>query len=177
MATPPSIIPKRSQKTTKSTPPVEIRSNPKIRRIIADTVEEGQKRHHMKGLLELDVTQARTLIASIKKNTGAPFSFVAWLVFCVGTTVQQYPEAHCILRGNQIFLFQDVDISIIVERIIDGEPFPLVYVIRNTERKTPTEINQEIQTAKNVDQDSYLDQSNNRYQKSTKTWTKLDFTK
>ena len=35
---------------------------PDMRKIIIDTVEEGRKRHHMKGLIELDVTKALEII-------------------------------------------------------------------------------------------------------------------
>ena len=41
---------------------------PKLREMVVDTIEQGLRRHHMKGLIELDVTKAREYIARANKT-------------------------------------------------------------------------------------------------------------
>ena len=69
----------------------EERPFPKIREIIVDIVEQGLRKHHMRGLLELDVTKARESIRKHKKETGETLSFTGWIIKCIGQAVSQYP--------------------------------------------------------------------------------------
>ncbi len=45
-------------------------------------------------------------------------------------------------------MFEDVDISIVVEKTVDGSRVPLPYVIRKADKKTLCEIQDEIESAK-----------------------------
>lgn len=51
-------------------------------------------------------------------------------------------------RGNQRVLFHEVDISLLVERLVEGERVPLPVVLRNANNKTVREIHAEIEAAK-----------------------------
>jgi hypothetical protein len=52
--------------------------------MIVDTGEQGLLRHHVKGLIELDVTKGRAYIRNYKKKTGETLSFTAWIMMCIG---------------------------------------------------------------------------------------------
>jgi hypothetical protein len=55
--------------------------------MIVDTGEQGLLRHHVKGLIELDVTKGRAYIRNYKKKTGETLSFTAWIMMCIGARV------------------------------------------------------------------------------------------
>ncbi len=117
---------------------------PKSRLATTDIGQIGLKKHHMKALIELDVTEARRLIAE-RRKLSHDISFNAWLIKCISQVVTEFPELHAVRRGKrQAVIFDDVDISIMIEREIGGKKVPLPYVLRQTNLKSINEITQEI---------------------------------
>lgn len=109
----------------------------------------GLKKHHMRALIELDVTEARALIRA-KKKLSEKISFNSWLIKCICKTVEEFGEIHGIRKGKRkVVIFNDVDISIAVERDVDGKKVPLPYVIRKANEKSISEICAEIRNAQN----------------------------
>jgi pyruvate/2-oxoglutarate dehydrogenase complex dihydrolipoamide acyltransferase (E2) component len=104
----------------------------------------SRKKHHIYALLELDVTEARKLIA-IRKKEKMNISFNSWLLKCISRIVEEFKDIHGIRKGkSKIVLFKDIDISIMIEREIQGQKVPLPYVIRKTNEKSISDINEEI---------------------------------
>lgn len=68
-----------------------IESFPASRISTTDIGAVGLQKHHIKALLELDVTEARRLIAE-KKKRHENVSFNAWLLKCIGHTVAEFPQ-------------------------------------------------------------------------------------
>jgi pyruvate/2-oxoglutarate dehydrogenase complex dihydrolipoamide acyltransferase (E2) component len=125
-------------------------SFPKTRIATFDVFEAGLKQHHIKGLLELDVTEARRLIKEYRNAIKKSLSFTAWLIKTISRTLEDFQSAHAYLKGKRkLILFDDIDISITVEREYDGKLVPLPYVIRQTNIKSFVEITGEIDAAKN----------------------------
>lgn len=107
----------------------------------------SKMKHHIKALFELDVTNARSLIKAQKKLKQR-ISFNAWLIKCISTVVEACPELHGIRKGkNKIVLYDDVDISIMIEREVEGAKVPLPYIIRKANKKSITDIQAEIRSA------------------------------
>jgi pyruvate/2-oxoglutarate dehydrogenase complex dihydrolipoamide acyltransferase (E2) component len=115
-----------------------------LRQIVSESVEYGLEKHHMKILLELDVTLARETIRREKENTGETTSFTTFLVKCIAQAVSEHKDAHALRKGKKIIIFNDIDISVMVERIINDELFPTVFVIRKTNEKSIKKIHNEI---------------------------------
>ncbi len=108
----------------------------------------GKKKHHMAALIELDVTEARKSIREARK-TSKNISFNAWLIKCVSQAVSECKSLHGIRKGKRsVVIFEEVDISIVIEREVDGMKVPLPYVIRKTNEKSVEEIYEEIQSGK-----------------------------
>lgn len=104
----------------------------------------GLKKHHIKALIELDVTEARKLI-KIKKRLSEKISFNSWLIKCISQAVEECPQIHGIRKGKRkVVIFDDIDISMVIEREIQGEKVPLPYVIRKTNEKSISDICNEI---------------------------------
>jgi pyruvate/2-oxoglutarate dehydrogenase complex dihydrolipoamide acyltransferase (E2) component len=134
----------------------EERPFPKMREMIVDTVEQGLRRHHMKGLIELDVTKGREYIRKHKEKTGEALSFTGWIMKCIGQAVNEHKHVQAMRKGNKIVIFDDVDISVMVERIVDDRVFPVVFVVRKANEKSLREIHDEIRRAQVQTEDGYM---------------------
>ena len=101
------------------------------------------KKHYVKALIELDVTEARKMIK--KKKLSEKISFNSWLIKCISHSVEECTQIHGIRKGKRkVVTFDDIDISIIIEREIQGKKLPLPYVIRKTNEKSISDIYNEI---------------------------------
>lgn len=122
---------------------------PSSRRLTFDLGKVGLGRQHVKALLEVDVTEARKRIKQARQ-AGTHISFFAWLVKATADCVAAHPEVNGFndAAHNRVLIFKDVDISIAVEKNINGARVPLPYVVRKADRKTLVEIHEEIEAAK-----------------------------
>jgi len=123
---------------------------PKTRIATLDVCEIGRKKHHIKALLEFDITESRKAIKNYRHISKSRISFTAWLIKTISKTIEEFPSAHAYLKNKRkAIIFDDIDISITVEREHAGELVPLPYVIRQTNKKDILEISNEIFEAKN----------------------------
>jgi pyruvate/2-oxoglutarate dehydrogenase complex dihydrolipoamide acyltransferase (E2) component len=122
---------------------------PSSRRLTFDLGKTGLSKHHVKALLEVDVTEARTRMRQSRRN-GARVSFFAWLVKTTADSIALHPEVNGFndQRHNRVVLFRDVDVSIAVEKQVGGVRVPLPYVVRQANQKTVDQIQHEIEAAK-----------------------------
>lgn len=126
-----------------------IKEFPSSRQSTFDIGYLGVRKHHMKVLLELDVTLARELIKNYRNNNKKRLSFTAWILKCISQAISENKSVHGIRKGkNQIVIFDDIDISLLVEKEFNGEKVPLPIVIRQVNEKDFCDIHDEIQAAK-----------------------------
>lgn len=127
----------------------EYKTFPSSRLLTVDICHIGSRKHYVEALIELDVTDARRKIRE-KKKLGQEVSFTAWLLKCISSVCCEYKQLHGGRRGRRkIVVFDDVDISIVVEREVQGQNVPLPYVLRKTNEKSITELYNEIRGAQN----------------------------
>lgn len=101
-------------------------------------------KHHVHAFIELDVTEARNILQE-KKQQGETISFNAWLIKCISKTIENNDSLHAMRKGKKtIIVFADIDISIMIERELNGVKVPLPYVLRKTNEKGVLEIQEEI---------------------------------
>jgi pyruvate/2-oxoglutarate dehydrogenase complex dihydrolipoamide acyltransferase (E2) component len=97
------------------------------------------------GLIELDVTKARDYIRGYRERTGETLSFTGWFIKCVAKAVGEDKQLNAFRKGrNRFVVFDDVDVSIVVEREVAGERLPVPYVIRRANQKSFRQIHEEI---------------------------------
>ena len=126
----------------------EIVSFPTSRLATIDIGAAAFGKHHICALIEFDVTKAREKIRQLA-DEGDKISFNAWVIKCIGEAISENKLIHGIRKGKrEIIIFDDIDISIMVEREVDGEKVPLPYVIRKVNGKNIREISTEIEAAK-----------------------------
>lgn len=114
------------------------------------TIDIGRialRKHHVAGLLEVDITNARSRLR--EERSGAPgVSLFAWIVKTVATTIAENRYVHAVAgRKNRIVVFDDVDISVVVERRVGEVRVPLPMLIREADKKSAEAIDAEIRSA------------------------------
>jgi hypothetical protein len=126
-----------------------VKQFPSSRQSTFDVGYLGLRKHHIKALIELDVTAARELIKKARSRHPGGLSFTAWIVKCIGRAIEADRTVHAVRQGkNRLVIFDDIDISLVVEKEVAGEKVPLPVVIRKVNQKSPIEIHQEIKAAK-----------------------------
>jgi pyruvate/2-oxoglutarate dehydrogenase complex dihydrolipoamide acyltransferase (E2) component len=118
---------------------------PRMRQVYVDTLHLGHRKHTVHALIEADVTDARRFIAEHKARTGEPLSFTAFVLGCLGQAVDgnRYMHAFRTWR-NKLVLFDEVDVTTMIEVQEGDERFPLAHVIRAVNKRTFREIHDEI---------------------------------
>ncbi len=115
---------------------------------IGDWLDVAARRHTMHALLELDVTDARRAIREHRAETGQPLSFTAFVVACLARAIDEDKTMHAHRKGKrELVLFDDVDVTVVVERTVDGAKIPVPHIVRAANRKSPLEISHEISGA------------------------------
>ena len=118
------------------------------RRVLMNALDLTAPKHYMYGLLEVDVTVPRKLIAEEKARTGETPSFTGFLVLCLARAVEENKDVQAYLKGRkQLVKFGDVNVGMMVERKTGEKSSLMGHVIRGANRKTYREIHQEIRSA------------------------------
>jgi len=147
---------------------------PKARIPTLDFLAMGDKYHYVKSLIEVDVTEGRHYINTHQKKTGVKLSFTAWLLKCIGMAAHDHQAVHSMLMGKKkIIQFDDVDISITVEKSVNGTKAPMPVVIRKTNEKSVLQIHEEIRAGQKEDIDSASVLGENSLKRSMKIYASL----
>ncbi len=122
---------------------------PRSRIATFDIGAVGKEKHYVTALLELNVTGARKKIKGARTAGGAKISFTGWLLKTIGTTISQHKEAAAFrYRRRKLMIFDDIDISIVVEKDMNGTKVPLPLLIRKVGEKSIEAISAEIEKAR-----------------------------
>jgi pyruvate/2-oxoglutarate dehydrogenase complex dihydrolipoamide acyltransferase (E2) component len=110
--------------------------------------------HPMYGLLEVDVTVARQLIAQYKARTGEALSFTGYLAYCLARAVDENKEVQAYRKGHkQLIQFDDVNVGLMIERQSGEKRVLSGHVVRDASHKTYLEIHEEIRSAQSTPAD------------------------
>jgi pyruvate/2-oxoglutarate dehydrogenase complex dihydrolipoamide acyltransferase (E2) component len=120
----------------------------RAQRQIGDWLDQAARRHTMHALLELDITDARRAIRARRAQAGEPLSFTAFVVACLARAIDEDKTMHAHRKGKrELVLFDDVDVTVVVERTVDGTKVPVPHIVRAANRKPPAAISREISGA------------------------------
>ena len=126
-------------------PNYEVIPFPKLRSLIVDTGRLGRRKHTIHGLLEVDVTETRQQIRQYRVSTGRSLSLTAFIVFCLGRAVDEDKQMQAYRNWrNQLILFDQVDVTILIEIVHENCKFPFSHIIRAANKKNLQEIQEEI---------------------------------
>jgi pyruvate/2-oxoglutarate dehydrogenase complex dihydrolipoamide acyltransferase (E2) component len=120
---------------------------PPVRQFTADMGRLDRERHYVRALLEVDVTDALEKI-KLLRSPGKKVSFLGWFIHVLAAAAQRHPPVSGIHRGrDRVVAFNQVDVSTVVEQVVDGVRVPLPLVLRSANRRTPVELSDEISAA------------------------------
>lgn len=135
----------------------ELRPFTNDRQNIVLVTNEGKRRHNVLAPLEIDVTKARAIIKNLKEQKKQDLSFTGWIITCLARAISDHKQLNAYRIGRKkIALFDDVDVSIPVERDVDGTSLLMAYLIRQANKKNVVEITQEIRSAQHQSVDPSL---------------------
>jgi 2-oxoacid dehydrogenases acyltransferase (catalytic domain) len=118
---------------------------PPGRRVWVNTLDLSWPAHSMYGLLEVDVTVPRQVIAEHKARTGETLSFAGFLTFCLARTVDEDKTIQAYRKGDKhLILFDDVNVGLMVERKVGEKRALMGHVVQAANHKTYREIHAEI---------------------------------
>jgi pyruvate/2-oxoglutarate dehydrogenase complex dihydrolipoamide acyltransferase (E2) component len=121
---------------------------PQSRIATFDTFSLGLLKHHVSAMLEFDVTDSRKKLQELRRS-GINVTFNAWLIKVISSVLQKYPEASAFLYSKKkLMIFNDINISILVEKKIGDSRVPIPLVIEKTNEKSASDITLEIENAK-----------------------------
>lgn len=116
-----------------------------------DIFDVGMSKHHINAMLEFDVTDSRAKLRDMRKK-GTTVSFNAWIIKVIGMVLQKHPEAAAYFYNKKkLIIFNDINVSMIVEKKIGDSKVPIPLVIEKVNTKSALEITQEIENAKTQD--------------------------
>lgn len=123
----------------------------------------------MVALIEIDITESRIKINGYK-GTNNGISFTSWLVKVISDTVKRHEQVAAYLKGNRTLLvFEDINISLIVEKELNGQKIPVPLVIEKADKKSIEAIANEIREAKGKsfsEQDLVLQKKSSRLERA-----------
>jgi pyruvate/2-oxoglutarate dehydrogenase complex dihydrolipoamide acyltransferase (E2) component len=124
---------------------VVVRKFPASRRLVTAAVRAGRRIVPMHGLLDVDVTTARHLLA----ESDPPLSMTAFVIASLGRAAAVHPEVHAYRdwRGRLV-QHRHVDVQTLVEVSTEHGPFGLVHVVRDADLRSVAEISTELRAVK-----------------------------
>ena len=130
---------------------------PPVRQRIADYQIEASRTHTIRGLFDIDVTNIRRAIRLYRRATGKGLSLTVYLLYVYSHTLSDYPKMQGYLKGRKkLIVFDDVDVSTIVEREIQGQRQATTYILRAADKKDLNQIYEEIENAKKSTAESVI---------------------
>jgi hypothetical protein len=138
---------------------------PKTRIATIDICEVGLHKHHIVAMLEIDVTESREKTRNLKKEAGK-ISFTAWLIKVIAGAVKDHEKVAGYLKGKRkVVVFNDVNISMLVEKEINGQKVPIPLLIEKADTRSIESITKQLSDAKNetlTDKDIVLQSKSSR---------------
>ncbi|TFG99244.1 dihydrolipoamide acyltransferase [Candidatus Thorarchaeota archaeon] len=135
---------------------------PKSRKLITEMCDYALQKHRIIGIFEADVTEARTMLHRYKEQTGDSISFTGWIAACLGKAVGEHKQVHALMIGKHFFIFDDVNINILIETIIEGRSYPINYILKSADEKSVIAISAEIREAQKKKEEDYTEAKENR---------------
>lgn len=117
------------------------------RQMVAASSAIGRENDTIHLMTEVDVTGPRRLIAEHRESTGEKLSLTAYVVTCLARTFDDFPDFNSFRKGGRLIVLDDLTISVLFEREIEGENIPEPVGIQAVNRKTYRQVNDELRAA------------------------------
>jgi len=123
------------------------------RKMVTASVSVGQQQHNIHAIIEVDITKPRQIIKAHRQQTGEKLSLTAYVVTCLAKAIAEHPHLNAFRKGRKLILLDDITISVLVERELEGEMMPENLGIQFAQTKTYRQIHDEIRTSQEHSQE------------------------
>lgn len=124
---------------------------PEARNLILDILAEGRRKNTIQLLFDVDATKIQAQIARLVTQTGEAISITTYVARILACAVAADPPMHAYRhKRRKMIMFADVDLSVMVERDVDGSRMPLPYIVRAANQKDFLAIDRELKHAKSA---------------------------
>ena len=124
---------------------VEAQRFPSNRHLVIAALRAGRHKTPMYGLLDVDVTLARCLLAAVDP----PLSMTAFLAASVARAAADHPEVHaCRDWRGRLVTHQFADVSTMVEIATVQGPFPIPHTLRDADIRSVPDLSAELHQVK-----------------------------
>ncbi len=121
---------------------------PRSRIATVDVCSIGKLKHHIPAMIEIDVTLSREKIKKYKKENGR-ISFTAWLIKAICHTIHEHSMVAAYPRGRRsVVLFDDINVSFLVEKEIDRQRVPMPLLIPKANERSIESITGQLEESK-----------------------------
>jgi pyruvate/2-oxoglutarate dehydrogenase complex dihydrolipoamide acyltransferase (E2) component len=117
------------------------------RRMVAASATVGREHNNIHAFTEVDISVPRRRIREHRERTGEQLSLTAYVVACLARAVAEHPAFNARRSGGRLYLLDDVTISVLVERTIDGQNVPDMLVVHAANKRTYRQIHDELREA------------------------------
>jgi pyruvate/2-oxoglutarate dehydrogenase complex dihydrolipoamide acyltransferase (E2) component len=121
---------------------------PRFRQGIIDYLDEAKRNRTIAIVFELDITDIRPAIRRYRRATKSSLSLTTYILWVLARTLNDFKQIQAYRKGKKIIIFDDVDVSTMVERTVEGMVTTTSYVVRKANEKSLQEINDELEEAK-----------------------------
>lgn len=123
------------------------------RRMVEASLDYARRQNNIQALVEVDISEPRRIIKEHWLRTGEKLSLTAYVITCLAQAVAEHPHLNAFRKGRNLIVLDDVTISVLVERELDGEMMPENLGIQAAQNKTHRQISDEIRGAQEHGQD------------------------
>ncbi|MFX1313761.1 MAG: 2-oxo acid dehydrogenase subunit E2 [Promethearchaeota archaeon] len=125
-----------------------VKKYPKTHKLMFEMLDLSLQLHHVHVIAQVNVDLVLRLLEQHKINQNEKISFTGYIIHVISKAIEKYKEVHAIRVGLKRYIFNDIDVHIIVEREAkDGELVPTSHIIRQANRKSLLTIHNEIRNA------------------------------
>lgn len=127
------------------------------RKQIVDYVSIAKAKHTAHVALEFDITGIRNKIRKAGRLRKKRISLTAYMIYCYSRAIAADPTVQAYRKRSKLIVFEDVDVSTMVDRVVGGVHLPVSYILRKANEKSVFQIAQEIIGAKESDSGDLID--------------------
>ncbi len=130
-------------------PPHRTQPYPRLRSFILDVMAEGRRKNIINLLMDVNASCIKEQLRSRAERTGQHLSITCYLAHTLACSVADHPQMQAYRKGaGTLVLFDDVDLSVMVERDIGEALMPVTCIVRAANRTGLTLLQDALQSAK-----------------------------
>jgi pyruvate/2-oxoglutarate dehydrogenase complex dihydrolipoamide acyltransferase (E2) component len=131
------------------TAPATVHRYGRLHNFILDALVEGRRKPLAHLLFEVDVAKTRERLREHQRRTGETISMTSYVAKSFASAIETDKRMQGYRLGrSRLVVFDDVDLTFVIEREWEGEALPVFHIVRRAHQKSASDIQQELRRAK-----------------------------